>query len=232
MLKAVLFDFNGVIVNDEAIHRELIEDLLLQENLPPVTKDYVQCCLGRSDRACLRDLLTGRGRAVSEDYLSKLITKKAQAYRHRLACLDQIPLYPGLEPFLVELQSKALYLGLVTGALRAEAEAILGQVNLIDYFPVIVGGDEIEHSKPDPEGYLRAVERLNQQWPTAAIAPENCLVIEDTLAGITAAKRAGMQVVGVAHSFPFHFMQRQAHWAIDGFSQLDLDRVEKTFALL
>jgi beta-phosphoglucomutase len=231
MLKAVLFDFNGVIINDEAIHRDLIEDLLLQENLQPIAKDYWQCCLGRSDRACLRDLLTRRGRAVSEDYLSKLIVSKAQAYRQRLDSLPQIPLYPGLESFLVQLQSKAFYLGLVTGALRTEAEAILARVNLADYFQVIVGGDEVDQSKPQPDGYLRALERLNQQFPEAAIAASNCLVIEDTPAGILAGKRAGMQVVGVAHSYPFHFMQRQAHWAIDDFAELDLDRVEQTFAL-
>lgn len=230
MLKAVLFDFNGVIINDEAIHRELIEDLLLQENLPPIAKDYNQCCLGRSDRACLRELLARRGRAVSEDYLSKLIARKAQAYRQHLASLEQIPLYPGLEPLLIQLQSKALYLGLVTGSLRAEAEAILQQVNLAHYFQVIVGGDEINQSKPEPEGYLLAVERLNHRFPEVAIAPKDCLVIEDTLAGITAGKRAGMQVVGVAHSYPFHFMQRQANWAIDDFFELDLERVEQAFA--
>jgi len=232
MLKAILLDFNGVIINDEAIHRELVEDLLLQENLAPIAKDYPQCCLGRGDRACLRELLVRRGRAISEDYLSKLVAIKTKAYRQRLYSLESIPIYPGLEPFLVQLQSKALYIGLVTGSLRSEVEAILAQANLSHYFQVIVAGDEVNQGKPDPEGYLKAVERLNQQFPEAAIAAANCLVIEDTPVGIQAGKQAGMQVAGVANSYPFHFMQRQAHWAIDDFSELDLERVEKIFALV
>ena len=230
MLKAVLFDFNGVIINDEAIHQALIEDLLLQENLRPTAQDYQQCCLGRSDRACLRDLLQRRGRYVTEKDLDRLIALKASAYQQRLADLEEIPIYPGISPFLAHLQTKCLLIGLVTGALRAEAEAILQQVKLASYFQVIVGGDEIAGSKPDPEGYLLAVDRLNQGFPENAIATSDCLVIEDTPAGMTAAKRAGMKVVGIAHTYPFHFMQRQAHWAIDDFADLELERVEKSFA--
>jgi beta-phosphoglucomutase-like phosphatase (HAD superfamily) len=62
------------------------------------------------------------------------------------------------------------------------------------------------------------------------LQPQECLVIEDTFVGCEAAKRAGMQVVGIAHTYPFHFMQRVSNWAIDNFSQLDLDRVEETFS--
>jgi beta-phosphoglucomutase-like phosphatase (HAD superfamily) len=62
------------------------------------------------------------------------------------------------------------------------------------------------------------------------LQPWECLVIEDTFVGCEAAKRAGMQVVGIAHTYPFHFMQRVSNWAIDNFSQLDIDRVEETFS--
>jgi beta-phosphoglucomutase len=232
MLKAILLDFNGVIINDEVIHQELIVDLLLQENLRPAATDYQQCCLGRSDRACLRDLLAQRGRMVDDDYLDRLIARKAQAYQQHLDRLPEIPIYPGLEPFLIQLQSKGLWLGLVTGALRREAENILHRAQLAGYFQVVVGGDETLQSKPHPEGYLLAVDRLNQRYPDAEIAPYQCLAIEDTLAGITAAKRAGMQVVGIAHTYPFHFMQRQANWAIDNFHDLEVDRIERCFALI
>ena len=98
-LKAILFDFNGVIINDEFIHEELINEILLSENLRPEVSEHKELCLGRSDRACLRDVLSGRGRVISEDYLTKLIKAKAQAYRQKLEQLENLPIYPGPRSF-------------------------------------------------------------------------------------------------------------------------------------
>jgi beta-phosphoglucomutase len=228
-LKAILFDFNGVIINDEPIHQQLIDEILLKENLRPSTSEYQDFCLGRSDRACLGDILFRRGRVVSEDYLTKLIATKAKAYQHCLEQLDILPIYPGLEEFLEQIQAQKLRIGLVTGALRSEAEFVLDQVGIASYFNVIVAGDDLKASKPQPDGYLLAVERFNRLDFNLQLQPSDCLAIEDTPAGIQAAKQAGMQVVGIAHTYPFHFMQRQANWAIDYFADLELERVAEIF---
>ena len=230
MLKAVLFDFNGVIINDEPIHQELINEILIGENLLPLGSEFAELCLGRSDRVCLRNVLTRRGRQVTEEYLTKLINKKASLYRERLEKLEKLPIYEEIYSFLKRVKARDLQIGLVTGAIRSEVESILQRVNLGDYFSVIVTGDEISTSKPQPDGYLLAVERFNRWNFNLQLQPWECLVIEDTFAGCEAAKRAGMQVVGIAHTYPFHFMQRVSNWAIDNFSQLDLDRVEETFS--
>ena len=230
MLKAVLFDFNGVIINDEPIHQELINEILLGENLLPLGSEFAELCLGRSDRVCLRDVLTRRGRQVTEEYLTKLINKKASLYRERLEKLEKIPIYEEIYSFLKRVKARDLQIGLVTGAIRSEVESILQRVGLGDYFSVIVTGDEISTSKPQPDGYLLAVERFNRWNFNLQLQPWECLVIEDTFVGCEAAKRAGMQVVGIAHTYPFHFMQRVSNWAIDNFSQLDIDRVEETFS--
>ena len=230
MLKAVLFDFNGVIINDEPIHQELINEILLGENLLPLGSEFAELCLGRSDRVCLRNVLTRRGRQVTEEYLTKLINKKASLYRERLGKLEKLPIYEEIYSFLERVKARDLQIGLVTGAIRSEVESILQQAALGDYFSVIVTGDEISTSKPQPDGYLLAVERLNRWNFNLQLQPQECLVIEDTFVGCEAAKRAGMQVVGIAHTYPFHFMQRVSNWAIDNFSQLDLDRVEETFS--
>jgi HAD superfamily hydrolase (TIGR01509 family) len=231
MLKAILFDFNGVVINDEPIHRELIDEILLGENLRPSGSEYKELCLGRSDRACLIDILSRRGRVVSEEYLSKLIVKKAQAYRQRLEQLETLPIYSGLVEFLQQIQAQGLAIGLVTGAVRSEVEYILNRAVISQYFSVIVAGDDIKASKPQPDGYLLAVERFNRLDFNLQLQPTNCLAIEDTFPGILAAKRAGMQVVGIAHTYPFHFMQRQANWAIDDFSELDLERIARNYKL-
>ncbi|TRU51019.1 MAG: HAD family phosphatase [Microcystis aeruginosa Ma_QC_Ch_20071001_S25] len=230
MLKAVLFDFNGVIINDEPIHQELINEILIGENLLPLGSEFAELCLGRSDRVCLRNVLTRRGRQVTEEYLTKLINKKASLYRERIGKLEKLPIYEEIYSFLERVKARELQIGLVTGAIRSEVESILQQAALGDYFSVIVTGDEISTSKPQPDGYLLAVERFNRWNFNLQLQPWECLVIEDTFVGCEAAKRAGMQVVGIAHTYPFHFMQRVSNWAIDNFSQLDLDRVEETFS--
>jgi len=228
MLKVVLFDFNGVIINDEPIHKELIEELLLGENLPPSSANFQQLCLGRSDRVCLRDILAAKGRSVSEDYLTKLVDKKALAYLKRLEELDSLPIYPHLEKFLQIIQQNGLKIGLVTGALKSEVEFVLEKSHLEKYFNVIVAGDEVSASKPEPNGYLLAIERFNRWDFNLQLQPKECLAIEDTPPGIEAAKRAGIKVVGIAHTYPFHFMQRLSNWAIDYFVDLEIDRVAET----
>lgn len=230
MLKAILFDFNGVIINDEPLHEKLIERLLIEENLRLKSGEFSALCLGRSDRACLSDLLTQRGRVVTEAYLTGLIQRKSQAYRQELEAIETLPIYPGLTDLIFKARSAQLPLGLVSGAVRSEIELVLTRIDLLEQFSVIVAGDDIQTSKPDPTGYLLAVERLNQQYPQLDLHPQNCLAIEDTFAGIAAAKQAGMQVVGVANTYPFHMVQRQANWTVDYLSDLELDRVQAVLA--
>ncbi|GAC1467951.1 MAG: HAD family phosphatase [Chamaesiphon sp.] len=229
-LKAVLFDFNGVIINDEPIHRQLIEQILIEENLRPNQSEYSQVCLGRSDRACLKDLLNLRGRVVTEAYLTELTIRKAQDYQRQLEKLDKLPIYPGLDDLIFKLRVSKLKMAVVTGALRCEAELVLKRAQLSQHFDAIVAGDDLTASKPEPDGYLLAVERLNQRHPHLNLQASECLAIEDTPAGIQAAKRAGMQVVGVANTYPFHMLQRQANWTVDYLSDLEVERVQQVYS--
>ncbi len=219
-LKAVLLDFNGVIIKDEPIHEDLIGDILLSENLRPVSSEFKAFCLGRSDRACLRDILAQRGRVVSDKYLENLIQKKTQAYQQKLVELDELPLYPGIREFLTQLQQQEIAIAMVTGALRQEVELVLQKSDIAEYFSLIIAGDDITQSKPEPEGYLLAVKQLNLQ-------PSECLAIEDSYPGIEAAKKAGIPVVGVANTYPLHMLQRRANWIVDYLGQLELERFYK-----
>jgi HAD superfamily hydrolase (TIGR01509 family) len=228
-LKAVLFDFNGIIINDESIHLQLIDEILIQENLQPQRSDERQASLGRSDRACFDDLLTRRGRVVTQEYLTQLLTKKAELYALELEKLEKLPLYPGLDDLIFQVRSRNLNIALVSGAIRKEIELVLQRAKLTEYFPVIVAGDEITTSKPEPDGYLLAVKRLNQAYPDLDLQPSECLAIEDTPAGIQAAKSAGMQVVGVANTYPFHMLQRLANWTVDYLTDLEIERVQEVY---
>ncbi len=229
MLKVVLFDFNGVIINDEPIHEQLLEQLLLEENLRPKPGEFRQICLGRSDRACIRDLFGNRGRVLTDPMLDSLIARKAKAYRQALESLEQIPSYPGLQDLIFNLRASQLKLAIVSGAMRSEIEFVLSRMNLQDTFSLIVAGDDLHTSKPEPDGYLLAVQRLNETFADLQLQPGECLAIEDTFAGLTAAKRAGIPVVGVANSYPFHMLQRRANWVVDYLSDLELERVRQVY---
>jgi beta-phosphoglucomutase len=228
-LKAILFDFNGVIINDERIHLQLIDEILIQENLQPQKVQERQASLGRSDRACFQELLANRGRVVSDDTLTQLLNRKAQAYALEVEKLEKLPIYPGVEDLIYQARSRNLTLGIVSGAIRQEIELVLNHAKLGEYFKVIVAGDDITTSKPQPDGYLLAVERLNQEYPELNLQPQECLAIEDTPAGIAAAKRAHIQVVGVANTYPFHMLQRCCNWTVDYLSDLELERVQEIY---
>lgn len=232
VLKAILFDFNGVIINDESIHHQSLEELLLTENLPLQGKELWQMSVGRSDRSCLREILKLRGRFVTDEYLDKLVVKKASIYRQRLQQLVTLPIYPEVIPFIDKMYTSGYKLAVVTGSVRSEAELVLKQAELDRYFEITITGDDIHESKPDPEGYLLAVKRLNELNPDLNLLPSECLAIEDTFAGIQAAKLAKIQVVAIANTYPFHMLQRQANWTIDAFADLELDRVNKFFDAL
>ncbi len=228
-LKAVLFNFNGVIIKDGLIHIQLIDEILVQENLQPQRVKEREDFLGIGSRAYLQNLLKNRGRVVTEAYMAQLLTRKAQAYVLELEKLEKLPLYSGIEDVIFQIRSRHLKMALVSDALSLEIEMVLTSAKLAEYFPVIVSGDDISSDKPNPEGYLLAVERLNQIYPELNLEPDECLVIENTRTGIQAAKRAQMQVVGVANTYPFQMLHRQANWTIDYLIDLDLQRVQEVF---
>lgn len=229
MLKAVLFDFNGVIVNDEALHEQLLEQLLIAENLRPKRGEFRQVCLGRSDRACIKELFELRGRVLTDKALDDLIARKAVAYQEELTKVEAVPSYPGLQDFLFNVRGANLKTAIVSGALRSEIELVLQRLELQAAFSVIVSGEDIKTSKPEPDGYLLAVERLNAAFPGLNATPGECLAIEDTFAGIEAAKRAHIPVVGVAHTYPFHMLQRRANWTVDYLSDLEWERLRELY---
>ncbi len=222
-LKAVFLDFSGVIIDDEAINQELIADILLNENLRADDDEYSQYCRGRSDLSCLRNILANRGRILPDEYLAKLLQIKAQGYRQKITQLAEIPLPSNLKEFLTQLKEKQIAIALVTGAPRSEVEYILEKVQLLEYFDLIVAGDDLQQSKPEPEPYLLAAQKLN-------LEPSECLAIEDNSVGIEAAKKAQIQVVGISHIYPLHMLQRRCNWTVDNFMEIELDRVDRVLS--
>jgi beta-phosphoglucomutase len=224
-LKVILFDFNGVILDDEPIHAQLIQELMLTQNLRCTLEEVQQVCLGRSDRAAIEDLLRIKGRVLSEGELTRLIAEKHKAYQAKFSELETLPIFESFPPFFEILRQSPLKVGIVSGAQRGEIEGVLTQIQIRECFEVVVAAEDISESKPSPEGYQKAIALFQQHYPEEQLQPENFLAIEDSFPGLEATRRAKIPVVGIAHTYPFHMMQRQANWAVDSFEQIDLERL-------
>ena len=236
-LKAVLFDFKSVIINHEQIHSQLIDEILIQENLQPQKLGEHQALSRRSDRTYLQELLSSRGRVVSQEYVNKLLHQKAQAYVQQLENIPELPLYPGVLNFINQVRSlsispddcQTVKLALISGAIRQEIELVLERALLSEYFSVMIADDDLSATQSQPDAYLLAVERLNQLYPDFHLQPAECLAIEGTPVGVAAAKQAHIQVLGVAHNYPFHMLQRRCNWTVDYLYDLELERVQEVF---
>lgn len=203
VLRAVLFDFNGVLVDDEPLHGRLFQRVLAQEGVDLSPADYYARYLGLDDRGCFAAALAAAGREVPPEGLARLIARKA-AYYQEAVHRDGVPFFPGVARVVAEARAAGLVLGIVSGALAAEIEGALAQAGLAPEFKVVVAADHVSRGKPDPEGYRAALARLNEEPPLPArlIHPHEVVAIEDSPAGLAAARAAGLGTVAVATSYP------------------------------
>ncbi|MEM9772061.1 MAG: HAD family phosphatase [Cyanobacteria bacterium P01_D01_bin.73] len=229
-LKAVIFDFSGTIINDEAVQTPLTDPLLLAENLRPTPNDFLQCCAGRSDADGIRSLFEIRGRVIMPEGLKALVKQRSHAYCAALSQLPRLPIYPGVEDWIYRLRVAKIPMAIAAGASRKAVELVLRTAKLDDIFSVIVTGDDTSRGKPDPECYQLAIAQLREAIGDPTLEAGDCLAIEDRYTGIAAAKAAGLSVVGVANSHPYQMMQRHANWAVDYLNQLNLERLMQFFA--
>lgn len=203
MLRAVLFDFNGVLVDDEPLHLELFQRVLGEEGLELTEADYYASYLGFDDRGAFAAILAAAGRPAPPPFLARLIARKASYYRD-LIRERGYPFFAGAGQAVLAAAERGLMLGVVSGALRDEVEGALRQLGLRDRFKLLVTAEDVEESKPHPESYRRALELLNSlpPLPERLIHPHEVLAIEDSPAGIDSATAAGVTTLAVAHTYP------------------------------
>lgn len=133
----------------------------------------------------------------------RLIARKSSYYRERIR-QSGYPFFPGAVELVSALAARRTMLGVVSGALREEVEGALRQANLLDNFKVLVTAEDVTASKPDPQGYQRALEALNSvpPLPERLLHPHEVLAIEDSPAGLAAAAEVGLSTLAIAHSRP------------------------------
>lgn len=202
MLRAIIFDFNGIIVNDEPIHLEMLQKVLEEEGISLSSEDYYARYLGFDDRGCFRAAFQDYTRALDETRLRELITRKAVYYQEAME--RGLTAFPGVE-MLIRALSSRFPLAIASGALRSEIESILAAMNLKNFFKAIVSAEDVKEGKPEPEIFTTAIVRLNETIAQGKpLRPSECLVIEDSKEGIRGARRAGMKCLAVTNSHPAH----------------------------
>lgn len=202
VFRAILFDFNGVLIDDEAIHFELLQQVFGEEGFPLQRESHFHRCVGRPDRAIIAEFYAELGQSLSLDRLSRLVARKAAYYQDRVR-RDGYPVVPGAVPLVESARAEGLMLGVVSGSLRDEIEDALDQIGVRDAFKIIVPADDVERGKPDPQGYLMGLRALNVEPPLPArlLHPHEVLAIEDSPVGLAAAAGAGLQTLGLEHDY-------------------------------
>ncbi len=200
MLRAVLFDFNGVLVDDLGVHRDLLDRVLGEEGLG-APAELPSDLSGRNDREVVAAILERAGRKVTAKEVNRLVARKAALYQEHVRRRGYT-LYPGALELVEGAAEQGLMLGIVSGALREEIVQALHQSGLRQQFKAIVSAEDVLRGKPHPEIYQRAVEQLNNQppLPERLVHPHEVLAVENSPMGLAAASGAGLVCLGVAHS--------------------------------
>src|SRR5262245_4718504 len=196
-LRAIIFDFDGIIANTEPLHYAGLRKTLLEIGIDLSESEYYADYLGSDDRGCFIAALTVHGRPVDPSTLTRLMERKARAYLESVK--EHLVIFPGIPEFVRDAAA-AYPLAIASGALRHEIEYILEQAGLRKEFACITSAEDVTQGKPDPQPFLLALAGLRRRLHDPHLNAGSCLVIEDSLPGIRSAKAAGMKVLAVSNT--------------------------------
>ena len=192
MIKAVVFDFDGVLADSEPLHLAACQEVFSSIGLILTREEYYARYLGFDDPTMFRELARDRGWEFDHEKVAALIAEKSRVFDEIIERTDV--LYPGAAK-CVERLAPAFPLGIASGALRHEITLILRRAGLHRHFRFIVASGDTPNSKPAPDPYARAADLHGV--PAAA-----CVAIEDSRWGIESAKGAGLKCVGITNTYP------------------------------
>jgi beta-phosphoglucomutase len=193
MTSGILFDFNGVIVDDESQHCDSLIETLSQYGYTLDRDTYYREYLGFDDRECFRFSFGRMGRPADDATLLEAIARKHVEYDRSIRAAMR--LVPGVADFIENAALDGFQLAIVSGALRSEIDLVLQLSGLRAHFAEIVAAEDVGACKPDPQGFNRAREKLE-------LPSKRCVVVEDSIPGLNAARAAGLRCAVLATSHP------------------------------
>ena len=187
MIEAVIFDLDGVLVSTDDFHYEAWSEMAQEEGIPFDQKNY-QRLRGVSRMNCVDIILEKSTRMYTDKEKQELAERKNRYYLKKIERLSDNHLMPGAKETVQRLKANGLKVAL--GSSSKNAKTILKRLKMDALFDAIADGNDITHSKPNPEVFLLAANRMG-------VAPENCLVVEDADSGVEAAIKGKMKVLGI-----------------------------------
>ena len=228
VLRALLFDFNGVLVDDEPRQLELFLRVLDEEGVRPAPADLPRF-LGRDDRSCFTEALAGAGQEAPAHRVERLIARRKSYYQEEVR-RDGYVFFPGALELVREAAAGGVMLGVVSGAPADEVEGALRQAGVRGLFKAVVTADDVAEGKPRPDGYQAAMAQLNSQppLPERLLHPHEVLAVEDSPPGLAAARAAGLVTLAVAHSCPPEGLAGDV--VVEALAGLTLPRLQGLYA--
>lgn len=199
MIKAILFDFNGVIIDDEPIQMRIYQELLSAEGIEVTEEDYA-ASHGMNDHAFVNAAYERRGKKVDAEKSRSIIDAKFGKWREIVG--DDLPFFPGVKNF-IEKAAHDFALGVVSMERTSQIEYVLEKAGIAPHFAVIIGAEEVSTYKPNPECYRTGFNQIDLHRISQGHLPmrhDECLVIEDTVPGVQAAIAADLPALGVANT--------------------------------
>ena len=222
MIRAVVFDFDGVLANSEPLHFRAFRDVLAETGLTLTEKAYYTRYLGYDDAGAFQAIAADAHRPLAAAELLNWIARKAEL----LEALERgaSVLFPGAREALARM-ADAGPIAIASGALREEILRVLDREQLTALFSAVVAAGDTPASKPDPAPYTKAVELLRTSQGDS-LQPGHCVAVEDSHWGLISAKSAGLRTIAITHSYPATEL-READLVIDHLDELTLDLLQR-----
>jgi beta-phosphoglucomutase len=215
---AAIFDMDGTLVDNTPYHYKAWQQLFKKYNMPELSKEtYLDSISGVP---ILNTLKKYFGDSTSEARLAELAKEKKQFYEADF--LPHLKAINGLENFLAGLKDAGVKIALATSSTINDVDFIFGAILIRQYFDAIVIGSMVREPKPSPQIFLKAAECLS-------IQPDNCVVFEDSIAGLKAGNNAGMKVVGITTSHSAETIDKLADLTIDNYLNVSLTELAALF---
>lgn len=225
MLKAVIFDFDGVVSDSEMLHYKALNEIFIKYGVDVPKEVHWQKYLGYNDIENIE--------AVSRDYDMGLTAEQVvEIARQKTEVFDELvktetTIIDGVAEFVGMLTENGVPLAICSGAIASDIKLMLDGCEFTNAFRTIVTADDVRRGKPDPEGFLLALEKLNETIDGDRILPQECVVIEDSGWGLAAAKTAGMHTVAVTNTYPVEKLANLADKIVGKLDELAMDGLDK-----
>jgi HAD superfamily hydrolase (TIGR01509 family) len=217
MIKAIIFDMDGVIVDSEALHFKA-EKIVLERHGLYRTKEEEDAFIGRPFETAVKELLKKQNKKIGKNIEIDFKKLSGEKYKEFNKLYPELKSIRNTEIFIKEKKDKYTY-ALVTSSTKDIAEDLMTKFGLIGLFKAFITANDIEKPKPDPDPYLKALKELN-------LDAKDCVVVEDSIAGIMSAKSAGINCIGLAGTFPAEKL-KQADFVVDKIDDYAIKELEK-----